>query len=178
MERFTRAGRNAVEAENWYGALTIALMIPDICGSLEDPGLGKVAKRYIKWAKEWLQPEFVGGPPDHKQVYLSAENIFQARNSLLHSGSAEIEPSKRKDLDRFEFFSDGPHLCMFSGCYHNGKKQPDFLQVNVGLFCETVYKQAEAWDAAMQQDEAVQREKENLLVIYPPGTTIRGICFG
>ena len=46
MNRFTDAGRRAIEDKNDYAALSLALMIPDICGSLEDPGPGKSRERY------------------------------------------------------------------------------------------------------------------------------------
>jgi hypothetical protein len=46
MKRFTDAGRRAIADKNDYAALSLALMIPDICGSLEDPGPGKSQERY------------------------------------------------------------------------------------------------------------------------------------
>jgi hypothetical protein len=35
MKRFTDAGRRALRDNNLYAALSLALTIPDICGSLE-----------------------------------------------------------------------------------------------------------------------------------------------
>ncbi len=52
MKRFTNAGRKSIAEDNLYAALTLALIIPDICGSLEDPGPGKSQKRYEAWFKK------------------------------------------------------------------------------------------------------------------------------
>src|SRR5215831_12861852 len=82
MKRFTDAGRQAIAAKNNYAALSLALMIPDICGSLEDPGPGKSQRRYERWFKQWAEPKFVN---------LSAEECYQLRCSMIHSGSAEIQ---------------------------------------------------------------------------------------
>src|SRR5690606_21335046 len=108
--------------KNWYAALTAALIIPDICGSMEQPGSGKSQKRYVEWCKKWLEPKFtheVGIDPTPR-VFLSAEDCFQARCSVIHSGSAEIAENKRNQLDRFEFFSDGAHMNLILGSSLNG----------------------------------------------------------
>jgi hypothetical protein len=41
MKRFTDAGRSSLKEGNNYAALSLALMLPDICASLEDPGPNK-----------------------------------------------------------------------------------------------------------------------------------------
>src|SRR3977135_3869881 len=100
MKRFTDSGRKAIEDDNLYTALSLALMMPDICGSLEDPGPRKSEKRYVRWFNQWALPRF----KDHYHVYVSAEDCYQLRCSLIHSGSSEIEPNKRKVITKFEFF--------------------------------------------------------------------------
>ena len=37
MQRFTSAIEQALADKNWYGALTLALTLPDICGKMENP---------------------------------------------------------------------------------------------------------------------------------------------
>jgi hypothetical protein len=44
MKRFSDAVRASVEQRNWYGALALALTMPDVCGRLESPTLN-VEKR-------------------------------------------------------------------------------------------------------------------------------------
>lgn len=180
MKRFTGAGRQAVEAKNWYAALSMALIIPDICGSLEDPGPSKSQKRYERWCRKWLEPEFTlpVGSTHTLHVFLSAEDVYQARNSIIHSGQAEIEEKRRDTIDRFEFFSDGSHLNYVGGGRVNGVPLPRFLQLRVDMFCETVFDAAERWDAEVANDEAIQTEKAKLLVVHERGTTVGGIRWG
>jgi hypothetical protein len=181
MKRFTNAGRKAIADNNLYAALSLALMMPDVCASLEDPGTGKVAKRYLKWCQKWVVPRFTSPATAHRpeKVWLSAEDCFQLRNSLIHSGSAEIEPSKRDVLDRIEFFDKtcGSHLGWVEGMIFNGVRQPNFLQLKADLFSEEMYKAAEEWDAAMVSNPSVQKEKAKLLVIRTKGAVISGVGF-
>ena len=175
MKRFTSAGRRAIEDRNWYAALTLALIIPEICASLEDPGVGKVTKRYVNWCRKWIEPSFtrrVGGVHGMDYVFLTAEDMFQARNSVIHSGMGEIEPAKRDKLDRFEFFAEtGSHMNYSAA---GGDK---FLQLSVEQFAETVFQAAEAWDEGVEGDAAIQAEKAKLLVIHGPGSIVGGIQF-
>ncbi|MCA3396798.1 MAG: hypothetical protein INF85_14280, partial [Roseomonas sp.] len=102
MRRFSDAGRMAIAAQNYYAALSLALMIPDICGSLEDPGTGKSQKRYERWFSKWAEPKFT----HNGRIFLSSSDCFQLRCSLIHSGSTEIDAKKRDVLERIEFFDD------------------------------------------------------------------------
>lgn len=180
MRRFTDAGRQAVAKENWYSALTLGLVIPEICASLEQPGPGKSQKRYEAWARKWLEPDFTRkiGYPAKEHVFLSAEDIFQARCSIIHSGTAEIDGKRRAHLDRFEFFTDGPHMNWVSGTTINGVAQPNYLQLRVDMLCETIFRAAERWDESVLNDAVIQAEKAKLLVIHSPGTAIGGIRWG
>lgn len=106
MKRFTDAGRKAIADGNLYAGLSLALTLPDICASLEDPGPGKSQKRYESWCKQWLEPKFTRkhSLTGTMLVYVRAEDVFQLRCSLIHSGTAEIKPKKRTGVDRFVFF--------------------------------------------------------------------------
>jgi hypothetical protein len=175
MKRFTDAGRKSIKDDNLYSALSIALMIPDICGSLEDPGPGKSKARYITWYTKWVLPKFTSGigPSRTTTVFISADDCFQLRCSLIHSGSAEIEPGKQSALDRFIFFdkTSGSHLNLFSNVLVDGVKM-SFLQLRADAFSETMFAAADEWDAAVEKDAKIQAEKAKLLVIRSAGFTI------
>ena len=177
MKRFTEAGRRALADKNWYSGLTLALMIPEICASLEDPGPGKSRQRYVAWCRKWLEPKFTAeiGPERVVKVLLSAEDCYQARCSIIHSGTAEIEASRRQSLDRLEFFESGGHRNLVAGGTHNGVAQPNYLQLRVDLFSEDVFAAAEEWDESVTENAKVQAEKAKLLVIHGPGTSLGGI---
>lgn len=176
MNRFTDSGRKAIEEKNHYAALSLALMIPDICGSLEDPGVGKSQIRYERWFSKWAEPKFT----ERGTVYLSASDCFQLRCSLIHSGSSEITKKKRDVLERVEFFDATwpAHLGWFEGNIVNGVKQPAVLVLISSLFSESVYQAADEWDAASLGNNSIQAEKENLLVIRSAGFSMQGMHFG
>jgi len=169
MKRFTDAGRRAIAEGNLYAGLSLALMLPDICASLEDPGPGKSQTRYIRWCKEWVEPKFpfsrIRG-----QSFVSAEDCYQLRCSLIHSGSAEIDSDRKQVISRFEFFDSaaGSHLNFIH----------EVVQLKVDLFSKELFKAADEWDIANESNASVQSEKARLLVIRSAGFTIGGMRFG
>ena len=157
MKRFTDAGKRAIADKNDYAALSLALIIPDICGSLEDPGPSKSQKRYERWFKQWAEPKF---SPNN----LSAAECYQLRNCLIHSGSAELA------VDSFVFFDDRPPSNVaqvtISQVEPGSKVVPGKAMVlRVSYFCETIYQAAEEWDTSVKDNAAIQAEKAKLLVI-------------
>lgn len=169
MKRFTDAGREAIKQDNYYSALSLALMIPDICGSLEDPGPGKSKARYTKWYTQWALSKFSATLPGQAPtVYVTADDCFQLRCSLIHSGSAEIEQNKGSALDHFVFCDKhfGAHLVRMSGNTVNGVLQPAVLQLKADEFSDAMFDAADEWDLAMVGNFKVQSEKRKLLVIH------------
>lgn len=180
MKRFTDAGRQSVRNNNLYAALSLALTIPDICGSLEDPGPGKSQARYRKWCKQWIEPKYTTQIPDpitgRQHVWITDEQIYQLRCSLVHSGSDEIEQHKRTGVDRFFFFDQTrPNsIQKFSNCSLNGVTA-NLICLSAADFCEKMYEAAEAWDVSVIGNVPVQAEKEKLLFIHSKGAVIHGI---
>jgi hypothetical protein len=175
MKRFTDSGRKAIQENNLYAALSLALMIPDICGSLEDPGTGKSQLRYKRWFNNWAASEFTKQINGKQEVFMTAEDCFQLRCSLIHSGSAEIEQGKGSWLDRFVFVGKdfGNHLFRFDNAVLNGVKM-SFLVLQADRFSESMYSAAENWDKAVVNDAKTQDEKKKLLVIRTEGFVIGG----
>lgn len=167
MKRFTESGRAAIANKNHYAALSVALTLPDICASLEDPGPSKTHSRYVAWFKKWAAKHF--------GEYLSAEDCFQLRCSLIHSGSADIEETKRAGVDKFEFLADdnAPHLIVQRGNKIDGVLQPSVTILNTKLFCEAIYESAEAWDASIIDNAKMQEAKKSLIVIKDHGAVLQ-----
>jgi hypothetical protein len=182
MKRFSGAGRQAIAGGNLYAGLSLALTLPDICASLEDPGPGKSQKRYERWCEEWLEPKFTFGKnplTGNPVVFIRAEDIFQLRCSLIHSGSAEIDVPKRTGLDRFIFFdqSTEAHLNKFDNCVFNGVAA-NLIVLSAEKFSEEVFSAVGEWDAATATDQKVQDEKAKLLFIHSKGAVLYGVKFG
>lgn len=177
MKRFTDAGRACIESDNLYAGLSLALMMPDICASLEDPGPGKSKERYERWCRNWVEPKFTsnpgGGAP---KVFVTAEDCYQIRCSLIHSGRADIDPKKVRSLSRFEFFDryTGSHLILCENIRINGVERGGFLQLKADEFSLAMFDAADEWDRASVHNSDVSAEKAKLLTIHSAGTTLGG----
>ena len=123
MQRFTDAGRQAIADDNFIAGLGLALIIPEICASLEDPGPGKSRDRYERWFKTWAEPKFTR----QERIIVSAEDCYQLRCSLFHSGTTEIDPKKVKIIERFVFFDKtDAHLSTVIEIVVNEERQKDY----------------------------------------------------
>lgn len=98
----------ALDANCYLAALSIGLILPDICGKAAYPEM-KVGDRYKKWFDENIAP-YERPPFDNKldieMPYLSGEVVYQLRNSYLHQGNPNVEKEKIKDprnrIDHFQ----------------------------------------------------------------------------
>ena len=95
MKRFTASIRKSVNSGDWYGALSTALTLPDVCGRLEDPNQASKA-RYVAWFKLWMQPHYtlrVGADRrehiflhgEHKLVILIGHKFIYAEEYCQHT---------------------------------------------------------------------------------------------
>jgi len=165
VKRFTDAGRKAIADNNLYAALSLALMMPDICASLEEPGPGKVKQRYTKWFTRWALPKFP--LPKDGVPLISADDCYLLRCSLIHSGSARGRPTGLSNPDPFIFFDDttGTHLGRCSNSYFMGRDgKPQwfgYVQLKASAFSETMFSAVDEWDAASLSDPAIQSERRN-----------------
>jgi hypothetical protein len=77
----------------WWAALHMALVMPDVCSSLETPAAG-VGERYVRWCGEYF-------PPDPK---MKPADRYQMRNAFLHQGSS-LTQNKGQFTSQYESFS-------------------------------------------------------------------------
>lgn len=163
MERFTNAIRKSLDSENWYGALVVALALPDICGRLES--LNKESKaRYVEWFTKWMQSEYTRrvGPDQKEHIFLHGEDCYALRCSLLHEGGANIEEqSARKALNDFHFIA--PPL---GGDTIHLNKKGTKLQLQVDVFCTQMADAVDSWCRSREDDGEFQRRAQALIVIH------------
>jgi hypothetical protein len=174
VRRFTEAGRACIDSNNLYGGLALALMLPDICSSIVEPGTKNSQQRYKNWCKQWVEPRFTYSPGGTQTVFVNAEDLYQIRCSFLHSGRSDINPEKIKDVRSFEFFdeTDGSHLNRYL-LNVNGKDY-SFLQLKVSEFSLTIFDAADEWETATSADPAVKQQNESLMTIHSKGARLAG----
>ncbi len=164
MKRFTDAIRTAVENKNWYGALMIALTMPDICGKLENPKLNSKT-RSIKWFKTWMESVYIVTGYDRKRtLFLCGDDFYSLRCSLLHQGEDNIEEQKaRKILNKFHFITPPSGNSVIHRNYNSTKQ---ILQLQVDKFCYEIIRAVNQWSIHMSDKPEVQKRINSLMVIH------------
>lgn len=162
MERFTKAVRLAIANQNWYGALLIALTLPDICGWLENPN-HKTQVRYEKWWKSYVQSKYSPIIAGQQCIFLGGRDCYALRCSYLHQGGNDITDQKAREvLERFQFVTPGQIVSMHCNRFDNR------LQLQVDVFCEDVCLGVEEWvKKVVDSRPAVQQRLKSLLTIDP-----------
>lgn len=158
LSNFTSAIKKAIKEENWYSALSVSLMLPDICGKLEFPQLG-VGDRYRKWFDKYLYDTY-----NSFSNFLTAEDFYLLRCAYLHGGEADISEKKRRQLvDEYKFRApkvvegefEGPHRI----------KMNQYLILRIDLFCLEICNAVDQWVDSNKVDERIQNSARKMLVI-------------
>lgn len=158
MERFTQAVRLAINCQNWYAALSIALTLPDICGGLENPS-NKNRDRYVDWFENYLGDKY----SKQERVSLSGYDCYLLRCSYLHAGGEGINNAKIEEaLERFHFVEpEGRNSVHFN-------QIDNALVLHVDRFCEDMCLGVEKWMEEIAKSRPEVQERFNkLLTIYP-----------
>lgn len=155
IQRLINDMNNALSANCYLAALSIALMLPDICGRAAYPNVKSVGYRYKAWYDEFVgkyevPPIPEGWHDDTKMPYLSGEVMYSLRNSFLHQGTPNIEPTKIKApeniIDDFVLVTESENqfdIYSDTSTIYNGKIRS--YRVNVRRLCLIIGATASAY---------------------------------
>lgn len=100
--------RRCLELKLYLAALSLALIIPDMCGVTEN--LGKQMKsydRYVTWFEKWVAPKYMKFIEANEEdeicfekkspYFFTGDACYALRCSFLHEGSSDV---KRKGADK------------------------------------------------------------------------------
>ncbi|ENQ1529614.1 hypothetical protein ACEOHI_000872 [Vibrio parahaemolyticus] len=147
MDRFTSAVRKNIESENWYGALFLALTMPDICGKLAYPDVKYAGERYKKWFDANLAEVNKTNIMGKEMIFLTATDCWALRCSLLHQGTDDITEQKAQEIiSKFEFTTMRMHRI----------KTNSVLTLNVASFCEEICQSVERWFNSISDDPDIK----------------------
>ncbi|WP_156921021.1 hypothetical protein [Fundidesulfovibrio putealis] len=192
MERFTKAVRAAIAQQNWYGALALALTLPDICGRLEDPSV-KSKPRYKRWWDKYVAIRYTcpyvdevavrsllssgdaKGLRDHifhqqaTRPLLSSNDAYALRCAYLHQGGDVIEGQRVRDMvNRFHVItppqSGSCHSNMFK--ILNPEGADSTLEVQVDRLCNDICDGVEKWEVEVKGNAEVKARMGSLMVIH------------
>ena len=104
--------RTALEHELYMVALEAALTLPDVCGKAEYKE-DKTTNRYINWYRKFIESR---SPEEYEYSSIpgvTAEIIYNLRNSLLHQGTPNVAKNNNKypdnlTVDYFELVQGNP----------------------------------------------------------------------
>lgn len=142
MDSFLTALHKSLIEKNWYAALTIALLLPDICSKIEHPKKYS-SSRYPQWFDK-----FLGNSGKKYHGFLNGNDCYALRCALLHEGSDIIETQNAKDaLDRFVFLTDGPHCNLIQNSFFGDQEfdGKSILQLSVRQFSEDIMLAVQEW---------------------------------
>jgi len=160
IQRHVESIQNSLKERNWFGALFLALAMPDICGAIENPNKG-VGERYKKWFRQYLGEKYV---PE----LFSDEDCYYLRCSALHQGMVEHPKAQNK---RIHFTTPVPGL----SAHTNFVEDDDggfVLQMQIDIFCEDICNAVKKWQAAVSSDPEIAQRIENLMEFYCPSKSI------
>lgn len=193
MDRFTASIRQAVEQKNWFGALFLALAVPDVCGALESPD-AKVGERYRDWFNRYLKKQY---DPDTmtESMAVSFAGIPGMQTSLsemLKDFPAEVFEcmQNQKPPQGTEFTAEDCYRlrcrCLHQGLpekldaerIHFSAPDPDgriyihknllngVFQLSIDVFCLDICNAVDAWLKDVSGNKEVQNRMTKLIEVY------------
>jgi len=160
IDRYLDSITKSLESKNWYAALFIALTIPDICGALEHPN-EKSGTRYVNWYNKYMLPKYSSIILQH--VFLSGDDCYALRCSLLHEGTGDIEKQKiSKTLESVHFNKPSDK----GGRLHCNQRN-NVLQLQVDVFCNDFISAVHQWLSDVQGDAGILARMQSLSKIHP-----------
>lgn len=165
---FVAAARRAAAADIWFAAIALALTLPDVCASVDQPGKGKSKARFVAWWDQYMTHRYVVRPDSDESwepfSYIPGDVAFALRCSYLHAGSDRIGTAG----ERVRFL--GPPNAGRVGY------DPETGSVFIGLepFVEDVCQAVEVWLAERRTDPEAMARLSRLTAIIPSAIRIVG----
>ena len=142
MKRFVESIKKSVEEENWYSALSLTPIMPDICSNLENPNT-RTKWRYIEWFNEYVKIDYLD--MTKKVQKLSGVDCYALRCIYIHQGDDDTDEQSISNIFKrfeFEYFKQEGQRMSYS------KGDTVFLQVN--SFCRAICDGVEDWMKKME----------------------------
>jgi hypothetical protein len=136
ISSFIEAGKKSLEENNYWSALSIALMLPSMCSRLEyegnkeyqkQSGDAKDKKCYVDWCNEYLTKDkwLVKAFGDN-----CGEALYGLRCDIVHAGYTNAPKNKM-------YFSYGDNC--------TDTILPDYKIINIKMLCEVILSRTNTW---------------------------------
>jgi hypothetical protein len=153
MEHFLLQIRKALKEDLYFPILFAVLAIPDLCGAVDSQNGEASKEKYVTWFDKYIAPKYNG--------FLSGEDCYYFRCSLLHQGSSQ---HRNSSYERVLFVEPSATHAVF----HNNILG-DALNIDVGLFCEDMIQGVEKWLRENEENELHKQNYSKFMRRYPDG---------
>ena len=153
MENLLTQIESGLEASLYYISLFAALTIPDICGAISSQDGESTRQKYADWFDEYVAEKYNG--------FLSGENCYRFRCSLLHQGSSQNPKNKYVRVLFIEPTAT-------TGTFHNNIIN-DALNIDVRIFCSDIVRGARVWLEKAKDTELYKINYDKFMRRYPNG---------
>jgi hypothetical protein len=164
MDELLEALERSTSSENWYGALFVALSLPDICGKIDYPKDGS-KKRYAAWFEKYILPRYTYrlGLEQGERVFLTGNDCYALRCAFLHEGSDDTSRQRaREAVDKFHFIVAPKGLTIHCNMINTG------LKLQVDIFCKDIADGVRKWVEEIVSDKQKVQSIQTLLRIQMP----------
>jgi hypothetical protein len=152
----------------------MSLVMPDICGKLEDPMLGSTA-RFVTWFETYMQPKyaptltaptlpFPALPVPLPPAFLSGRDCYALRCAYLHEGSLDVSTQRIQEVINLIVFV-APQAEIRVHCNMMITAGRVVLQLQADIFCEDMCQGVEEWLKRVASDPAIQGRMSSLPTI-------------
>lgn len=164
MNSFLDALEMAIETENWYSALFLALTLPDICGKIDEPTT-KSSNRYINWYNKYLLEGYTFRIEirDEKREapLITGKDFYALRCAVLHAGSDILtEQDIQETLQKVNFTI--PHK---NGTRIHKHRVQNVLFIQVDLLAKDMMSAVKLWISHIASDSIKMQKLENMVTI-------------
>lgn len=162
MIQYVEAVEAALRQGNFYGALLLAVALPDLAGSIFRPDEAHAGPRYKAWWAKYLEPTYTVRVATRPHTFLGPSDAWALRCALLHAGTDVIEGQRAAEaLDRFQFVQPT------SGSLHRLQRDRRLL-LQVDLFAADIVAGVRRFMADIEGDVAAQSALSGMAKIWVP----------
>jgi len=173
MKNLINALKRCIHDRNCYGAINIALTLPDICGSIDSPGKNNSKERSVAWFDRYVGHAYMIEVNGVKCVFMTGGDCYALRCTALHQGTFDVSDEKARDVvDRFILHHSE------SVRFHN-VRQDKKLVIDLTTFCLDIAAGVDVWEAEVMRDADDRRRSliASLLPLHLPDVSYGGLTF-
>jgi hypothetical protein len=152
----------SITSKNYFAALSIALMLPDICSAIQDKSGTTNGNLYSNWFDTYLSKYYSSLNSGKEIIFLSGKECYAIRCSYLHQGIHEI--SHQKVLAKQQDNSN--HIKFMAEMTSDKIKLGDTLCLSLENFCNYMIDGVNEWIVKNSKNKLVTDRISQLPKVY------------